>query len=526
MCGIWGYIGKNIDLSTAYKSFNRIQHRGPDVSTFKHINNIGYIGFHRLSIINNTIFGNQPFLNKQLNKKTYSLCNGEIYNHTNLIEHNNKSDCYVIPHLYNLGFNPYELIEGEYAYSILDVNDDNSFNLQLANDHMGIRPLFYAINSNGIGWSSEVKGLLDIFPGEYIKRFLPGHYLNLNNTFSEATPKRYNNIADIKTSIYDYNDAIPLIENTLTKCVDEMIMSDRPIGCLLSGGLDSSVISALVSLKLKESNRQLSTFSVGIENSTDEYYARKVSEHINSKHTHFSFTTQEFLNAIPEVINAIESYDTTSVRASVGQYLVSKKIRETTDIKVLLVGDGSDELTSGYIYSHNAPDNLELHRDSIRLLNNIHLYDGLRADRGIASNGMETRIPFLHKDFVNLYLSIDPKLRNPNYPNIPTEKWLLRKAFQNYLPQEVVWRKKEAFSDGVSGLENSWFMSIKKSLNYEEYYDDLTNIKNPPLTVEAMYYRNIFRKLFPNCDHVIPKYWLPRWSGQTSEPSARVLKNY
>ena len=525
MCGIWGYIGRKIDIRLTSKAFNRIKHRGPDNSVLHSIPNIGLIGFHRLSIINNTHLGNQPFINKNKKSAVYTVCNGEIYNHKKLVHNNIRSDCYAIHHLYNKRLNPYEHIQGEYAYSIIDVKKDNTYNLQLANDHLGIRPLFYAINEQGIGWSSEVKGLLDIFPAEYIKRFPPGSYLNFNRNNNNLTPIPYTNLNN-PIRITNPHEAISKTKHTLINCVKEMMISDRPIGCLLSGGLDSSIISTLVSIELKKKGQRLNTFSVGIEGSTDEYYAKQVAHHIGSKHKHFTFTPQEFLNAIPEVINAIESYDTTTVRASVGQYLVTKKIKETTDIKVLFVGDGSDELCSGYIYSHNAPNDIELHNDAQRLLSQIHTYDVLRADRGVASHGLETRVPFLHKDFVDLILSIAPRLRNPNFSSPPIEKWLLRKAFENYLPYYITWRKKEAFSDGVSSVDNSWYTIIQNSLNHTNFDITLLSLSNPPQTLEAMYYRAIFRELYPRCDHLIPGYWLPKWSGETTEPSARVLTNY
>ena len=528
MCGIWGYIGKNVSTKTALKSFNKIGHRGPDSSVFKKVDSLGYIGFHRLGIIDKSINSNQPFINKIFrdgqNKITYSMCNGEIYNYRNILP-SAKSDCETIPFLHSKGYCIPHYLNGEYAYSVLDVIGDK-FELELGTDHLGIRPLFYAINSNGVGWSSEVKGLLDIFPGEYIKRFQPGHHLKIstNNLYSPSV--QYEDIYNNIQSLTDPEEALSLIERTLSDCVDKMLMSDAPIGCLLSGGLDSSIISALVSLRFKQKGKVLQTFSVGMPGSTDEYYAQLTANHIGSNHTHFKFSEQEFLNAIPKVIESIESYDTTTVRASVGQYLVSKMIRKTTDIKVLLVGDGSDELCSGYLYAHNAPSSASLHKDNMRLLKNIHLFDVLRSDRGISAHGLESRVPFLHKDFLRLYLSIDSKLRHPSYPENPIEKWLLRKAFEKYLPVEVVWRRKEAFSDGVSGVNNSWFGIIKNSIENNNYDDNLLDLPNPPLSTEAMYYRTIFRRLYPDCDHLIPYYWLPKWSGGTTEPSARTLKHY
>lgn len=552
MCGIWGYIGRKAYPSNTYFSaFNNIKHRGPDSSYFKQINNLGFLGFHRLNI-RDSYNGDQPFVIKEPKSTIYSMCNGEIYNYDKLIEDKtlrkkltSKSDCEVIPYL---GSNAYKYIRGEYAYSQVELTN-KSVNIKLATDHLGIRPLFYAFDENGFGWSSEIKGLIDIFRGENIRRFPAYSYLDLSmdfplnfKEFKEPVPVRYGNIepkSNFLEVIKDKDIAIEKIRNTLTKCIRDMIVSDKPIGCLLSGGLDSSIVSAVVASHLKESGKTLNTFSVGIGGSSDEYYARKVAKFIGSNHTHFEFSQEAFLAAIPEVIWFAETWDITTIRASVGQYLVSKKIRETTPIKVLLVGDGSDELCSGYLYSHNAPDSECLHRDNLRLLKQIHYFDVLRADRGIASWGLEARVPFLDRRFVDLYLNINPSLRNPQHwcinDDVATyskqnkgkhiEKALLREAFKDYLPKEVAWRKKEAFSDGVSSNENSWFRIIQDKASKLPLIDKEYN-HCQPFSKESMLYRQYFDNMFPGCERVIPHYWMPQWSGESKEPSARVLEAY
>lgn len=553
MCGIWGYIGRKVYPSEIYYgAFNNIKHRGPDSSYFKQINDVGFLGFHRLNI-RDSYNGDQPFVIKESRSTTFSMCNGEIYNYDKLIENktlrkmlSSKSDCEVIPYL---GTNAYRYIKGEYAYSQVELFD-KSVNIRLATDHLGIRPLFYAIDENGFGWSSEIKGLIDIFSGENIHRFPANSYLDLSLDFplnlkdcEIPTPTCYGDINPVFNSLEVLRDkelVIEKIRDTLTNCVRDMVVSDRPMGCLLSGGLDSSIISAIVASHLRDCGKTLNTFSVGIRGSSDEYYAREVAKFIGSNHTHFEFSQEAFLAAIPEVIWFTETWDITTIRASVGQYLVSKRIKETTPIKVLLVGDGSDELCSGYLYSHNAPDSESLHRDNLRLLKQIHYFDVLRADRGIAGWGLEARVPFLDRRFVDLYLNIDPSLRNPKNwytdNNIATysrqkikgkniEKALLREAFKDYLPMEVVWRKKEAFSDGVSSQDNSWFRIIQNKANkmplVNKEYEHCQ-----PFSKESMLYRQYFDNMFPGCERVIPHYWMPQWSGEFREPSARVLDTY
>jgi len=265
--------------------------------------------------------------------------------------------------------------------------------------------------------------------------------------------------------------------------------------------------------------------------STDERYAKLVAKHIGSNHTHITCTQDEFMNALPAVIRITETYDITTIRASTGQYLISKWIANNTDIKVLLIGDGSDELCSGYLYFHKAPNAIESHNENIRLLEDISYFDILRADRCISNNGLEARVPYLDQRFVNYYLSIDPSLRVP-INNM--EKWLLRESFNttDYLPPEVLWRKKEAFSDAVSSQERSWFNIIQEYVDKKYTLDDLEYVKkrythNIPLSKESLYFRVIFEMYYgKDLDHIIPYYWLPKWCGNTNEPSARTLDFY
>jgi asparagine synthase (glutamine-hydrolysing) len=297
------------------------------------------------------------------------------------------------------------------------------------------------------------------------------------------------------------------------------------LGCLLSGGLDSSIVSAITAKHVKH---VLHTFTIGLEGATDIKYAEMVSKHIKSIHQTFIVTIQDALDAIEEVIYTIESYDCTTVRASVWQYLLGKKIKENTDIKVLLTGEGSDELMSGYMYFHKAPDAYESHRENMRLLEDIHRFDGLRVDRAMSCHGLEVRIPFLDPEFVELYLSLPIDLRMASRG---IEKQLFRDAFKDtdYLPHEVLYRRKEAFSDGTSSLEKSWFEILQEHIgglvSDEEFMNHKYGVEVD--SKEKYYYKKIFEKNFgEKCFGVIPYYWLPKWCGNVMEPSARVLDVY
>jgi len=299
------------------------------------------------------------------------------------------------------------------------------------------------------------------------------------------------------------------LQNAVKKRVVET--TERPVACLLSGGLDSSLVTALVNEHFPKGT--LETYSIGLSGSTDLVYAQKVADYLGTKHTQVVLTEDDFFSAIPEVIRAIESYDVTTVRASVGNYLVSKYISEHSSAKVIFNGDGSDELTGGYLYFHNCPDDVSFDIECKRLLTDIHMYDVLRSDKSISSNGLEPRTAFLDSLFVQEYLSIPVKYRNHSNGDKKVEKCLLREAFEycypQILPKEILWRKKEAFSDGVSSVERSWYSIIKEKLVNEEEY-----------------YKKIFNEAYPQRDYVIPYKWMPRWVTNATDPSARTLKNY
>jgi asparagine synthase (glutamine-hydrolysing) len=345
------------------------------------------------------------------------------------------------------------------------------------------------------------------------------------NTYYDVT----SNLGSLDKYQFDESQLLNFIRTKLTAAVEKRLISDRPVCALLSGGLDSSLVCSIASKLLKEKGIPLYTFSIGIPGSPDNVYAKKVADYIGSTHTVVDITSDDALNALKDVIWSTETFDITTIRASTGQYLVSKYIAENTDFKVVLSGDGSDEVTSGYLENFLAPSLEELHNHAIDRVKNIHFYDVLRADRATSIHGLELRVPFLDVSFVDFYLQIDPKLRQP-VKGEQCEKYLLRKAFTNgYLPDEVLWRQKEAFSDGISSQENSWHSIIQtmcdKLITDEELANNsFENCK--PETKEAFYYRQVFTSMYgSNFSNIIPAFWMPKWSN-TKDPSARSLKVY
>jgi asparagine synthase (glutamine-hydrolysing) len=539
-----------------YKKFNEIKPRGPDRFTLFNLDSINMLlGFHRLSIIDTSHKGDQPFIHVDNNRTVYTCCNGEIYNYIQLIDKHNlnqslkkESDCKVVHELYlKLGLEKLcsELI-GEFAFMIVDINNDSTEGVNnivhIARDPLGVRPLYVSYTDDSLYIGSELKGSPHAPYGStsYIEQVRGGHYASfyINDIKNGLKPdyKCFYSVDDVKVSVGNIDIAKTLINKSLSECVIDRLMADVPIGFLLSGGVDSSLVCGIAANHLKP--QRIRTFSCGLETgSTDEPYAKKVAEHINSIHTHVVFTEKEFIEAIPNIVYTIETYDITSVRASVAQYLICKWIKSNTDIKVLLCGDGSDELTKGYKYNHMAPNAEEAQKDTLRLLKDIIYFDGKRADRGVAGNGIEARIPFLDHRFVNTYLSIEPSLTMPTIyekTGKKLEKWLLRESFResNIIPEEVLFRNKEAFSDGISTVKKSWFETVQDEMNERYKNVDITKLSdiysyNTPPTREALYYREEFERLFgKDAVYVVPYFWLPKWVGNITEPSARVLEAY
>lgn len=540
MCGIWFYVQRNIiksDLQEVLTNkFENIQNRGPNASILLPINDFALLGFHRLSINDLSTNGNQPFIRSTNNKNIYLICNGEIYNSHNLItEHDlfveSKSDCEPIIELYiKYGIQKtLTLLKGVFAGTIIE-HEPKSDTIYVIGfrDRIGVRPLFYSTTIDSLAMCSEIKGLYTT-TDSIVKPFPPGHYLITTIKIPEKTQycppiscnfKSYWSLNQIDQNykFISNDDLYMSIRNKLENSVRIRLLSDRPICCLLSGGLDSSLISALVA---KNSKHKVHTFCIGFEGGTDFKYAKMVADHIGSIHTEIKITKQDALESINKVINICETFDITTIRASVWQYLLCKYISENTNFKVVMMGDGSDELFGGYIYFNKSPNALESHNECIKLLSEIHYFDVLRADRAVSCSGLETRVPFLDSDFIEFYLSIDQSLRfqYDDDGNNKIEKFLLRKSFENtnLLPHDVLWRKKEAFSDGTSSNEDSWFTMVQKYI-LENYGFE-----------EKKYYMYKIEQLYnKDCNNNFIHYWLPNknWVGDIQDPSARVLTHY
>lgn len=571
MCGIWTLILKSPETQplNAYNAFKTIENRGPDRSYYIEHNkphNVK-IGFHRLSIMDPSTKGDQPFVYEYVDVENLKhivsvICNGEIYNYLDVakkcdITLKSGSDCEILGELYiKYGIEKIaEEIRGEFAFVIIDMEEESGHMKFFASrDPFGIRPLYTYIDDHMVNFSSEIKGLVPVYnKSDFDKKCLnalkPGHYMTMtriNNTFSEPIYHKYYTFPEIK-DIVEYSqqtvttDELSLIKakivELLTKSVESRLMSDKPIGFLVSGGVDSSLLAAIANKILRKFGKKARTFSIGMENSTDEKYARMVAEYIGSEHTHIKLDVSKWIDTLKDVVYNVETYDKTTIRASTGQLLAAQIISMTTDIKVLMIGDGSDEICSGYLYFHKAPSAVHAHFENIRLAEEISTYDVKRADEGVSRNGLEARVPYLDVDFVDYYLSINPSLRIPKYSDVTgtiLEKWLLRESFREskLLPEEVLYRKKEAFSDGVSGTEKSWFQIIQEYVNgiySDEYLQESQKIYNhcQPDTKEALYYRELYDAFFgDNCAHLLDKFWLPKWCGNITEPSARVLDVY
>ncbi len=576
MCGIFAMLNnKYSDLKQIKTEFEKGKDRGPEHSKFLDLPSIHcYLGFHRLAINGfNDSNSNQPFFIDGI----YLVCNGEIYNHKEIINTLNitpksKSDCEVIIHLYKkYGIEQtLQLLDGVFAFILIDTNTRHIF---VSRDTYGVRPLFISVLKKArcvtnecemkyytsYAFSSELKQLINITNDSYdqsFKQFEPGclSIFKYEETLRSHSSTCYTDITHIEDLSFSAPNSFP----TLTHCMKEYVLqniynklyfavskrvdnTEREIACLLSGGLDSSLIAALVKQIHKG---DLHTWSIGFQGSDDLKYAQMVADHIGSIHHSIEVSEDEFLFAIPDVINHIESYDTTSVRASVGNWLICKKIKEQSNAKVIFNGDGADEVMGGYLYFHEAPDSIAFDKECRKLLSNIHYFDVLRSDRSISSHGLEARTPFLDRDFVQYYLSISYDLRNHGKNKEP-EKYLIREAIKKFnptlLPSKVLNRTKEAFSDGVSKQTKSWYETIQdyvKETVYPHLYEGhdenyiIQNmnpyVHNKPKTLEQLYYRDIFEKLFPRIgmEKVIPYFWMPNFVKNATDASARTLDVY
>ncbi len=522
----------------------KLRHRGPDWSGIYDDSN-AILSHERLAIVDPTS-GKQPLISPS--GKLVLAANGEIYNHRELrLSYENdykfktKSDCEVILALYEKeGKDFVEKLNGIFAFAIYDTSKNEYF---IARDHIGIIPLYMGWDSEGTFYvSSELKALEGIC--SRIELFPPGHYLYSKEKemikWYKPTWTDYKNVKDNTTSIEDLHDA-------LADAVHRQLMSDVPYGVLLSGGLDSSITSALAkkfaSMRVETNDiqsawwPQLHSFSVGLEGSPDLAAAQEVAKKIGTVHHEIKFTIQEGLDAINEVVYHLETYDITTIRASTPMYLMARAIK-SLGIKMVLSGEGADELFGGYLYFHKAPNSKEFHEETVRKLNKLHQYDCLRANKSLAAWGIEGRVPFLDKEFIEVAMRLNPKDKMINSNRM--EKWVLRKAFEKYLPKSVAWRQKEQFSDGVG---YSWIDTLKDLVEKEVSNDQINNAQQrfpvqTPQNKEEFYYRSIFESHFPSdaaalsvpsvpsvaCSTPIALSWDKAFQNQ-NDPSGRAVAN-
>jgi asparagine synthase (glutamine-hydrolysing) len=586
MCGIFGFISKHEQIDI--KNYNNIleagltiKPRGPERTNTIIMDN-SILMFHRLAIINTSHLADQPFVYEQSetvendnNTTYYVLCNGEIYNYKELcaqysINNTIKNDVDSIFKLFKF-FN-YDFtrlnneLNGEYALTIIKFYKNKPVFIWLSVDNSSVRPMFLNIDNNSVVFSSLLSGIstLNNIDKTKVVRLSGGDMIKIDLVNDSIIKESYLKPVNIlyKPEILKQSSLLGFLKKdttnpkpianenllyniiyTLNNAVKRRLVTDRPLGCLLSGGLDSSLVASIASMYLRYNGMRLRTFTIGMKGGTDIKYAEMVAKHIDSDHTTIYVTEEEALAAIPEIIKTCETYDTTTIRASTFQYLLAKYISQNTDIKVLLNGDGADEAQMGYLYNYYAPSDEAAQDDNVRILREIHLYDGLRVDRNISHWGLEARLPFLDKEFTNLYLSIDPSLKRP-IKGVQMEKQLIRDAYNKhviphtninngssslfeYLPNEVLYRVKEAFSDGVSTTEKSWYKTVQEYIQDNMTVDKNIEYKHmTPTTNETLYYRQEFERLYgSDVVHVIPHYWLPNWTN-TNEPSARTLSVY
>ena len=569
MCGIFALLNNNIPIDFIKNEFEKGKNRGPESSVLRTDFMKMVLGFHRLAINGLNEQSNQPLIINDI----VLICNGEIYNYQYLykqmnIEPTTGSDCEIIIHLYlKYGIEQtLTMLDGVFSFLLYDnrITADLNNRLFVARDPLGVRPLYYLKSNrrnieNSIllyGFASELKCLeqfYNIYPDDScsLNQFKPGTYSTFNlssKACSEWELVKDNQPYFIPSFSYTWfinnNVAPDFINNIYSKVATYLnaavekrcLTTERPIACLLSGGLDSSLITALVNNYYKTHGilTKLETYSIGLAGSEDLKYARTVAEYLGTNHTEIIVTEKEMFDAIPEVIYAIESYDTTTVRASIGNYLLGKYISTHSEAKVIFNGDGSDELFGGYLYMHKCSDDIEFDKETRRLLEDIHLFDVLRSDKSISSHGLEPRTPFLDRNLVNFVLSIPPYFRNHKNTSA-CEKYLLRNSFTHMnfsdfenkllLPMDILFRKKEAFSDGVSGQGRSLYTILQEHITFHLNLEYETIGFSPCIETEKYYYKKIFTSFYPNCTHVLPYFWMPKYTN-AQDPSARTLDLY
>lgn len=522
MCSVMGYCGACADFERFKAGFMKTASRGPDDSRIIDTGK-GILAFHRLAIMELTSSGMQPF---ELDG-SYAVCNGELYGFEKQREILKKkgykfssgSDCEILLPMYReYGADMFSMLDAEFACIIYDGKTGGFI---AARDPIGIRPLYYGYDSRGtVIFASEPKNLVGL--ADKIMPFPPGHY------YMDGEFICYRDIAAVDKICKDDIDSVCRnIHDKLTAAVEKRLVSDAKVGFLLSGGLDSSLVCAIAA---KKSGAPLKTFSIGMsEDAIDLKYARQVADYIGSDHTEVYMTPDEVISSLEIVIEALGSYDITTVRASIGMYLVCRAVHERSDIRVLLTGEISDELF-GYKYTDFAPDADAFQAESQKRVRELHMYDVLRADRCISVNSLEARVPFGDLDFVKYVMSVDPELKLNRYGK---GKYLLRRAFEKggYLPEEILWREKAAFSDAVGHSMVDYLKEYAEKRYTDGEFEKLRRkyTHARPFTKESLLYREIFEKYYSDQGEMIAGFWMPNrnWEGcDVGDPSARVLSNY
>ena len=520
MCSIMGYCGEGASFAAFKEGFDKTISRGPDDSRIIDTKK-GLLGFHRLAIMGLHPEGMQPF---ELDG-SYVVCNGEIYGFEKIKRELSKkysfesdSDCEILLPLYKeYGVDMFKMLDAEFACIIYDADNEEYI---AARDPIGIRPLFYGYDDKGvILFASEAKNLVGLC--DKVMPFPPGHYYRGGEFIC------YNDIAAVDEVIHAPIDEVcKNIHDKLVYGIEKRLVADAKVGFLLSGGLDSSLVCSVAA---KKSDKPIKTFAIGMTgDAIDLKYAKEVADYIGSDHTEVIISKEDVIASLETVISILGTFDITTVRASMGMYLVCKAIHENTDIRVLLTGEISDELF-GYKYTDFAPSADAFQKEAQKRLRELYAYDVLRADRCISVNSLEARVPFGDLDFVKYVMAVDPEMKMNTYNK---GKYLLRKAFEgDYLPYDILYREKAAFSDAVGHSMVDYMKEYAESLYSDEEFEESCKKYTycTPFTKESLLYREIFEKYYPNQAEMIPDFWMPNkeWEGcNVSDPSARVLSNY
>ena len=542
MCSILGFCGDEISRGEVLAALEKTHSRGPDARRLIHVNN-GWLGFNRLSIMGLTNAGMQPFLmrgKETFEPETASLdehtlteesvavvCNGEVYGFRPIKKmlqekgyvFHSDSDCEILTALYQEnGTDMFAMLDAEYALVLYDAEHDEWI---AARDPIGIRPLYYGIHKSGAYvFASEPKNLTELT--DKIYPFPPGHY------FKNGEFICYRDMSDVPEYHNDSMEEIAVnIHDKLMAGVEKRLDSDSPVGFLLSGGLDSSLVCGIAAKLL---DKPLETWAIGMDiDAIDLKYAGEVARYIHSNHHEVIITKQDVIDALEPVIKALGTYDITTIRASIGMYLLCKAIHEQSDIRVIFTGEISDEIF-GYKYTDFAPNAEEFQKEAEKRIRELHMYDVLRADRCISVNSLEARVPFGDLSFVDYCMAIDPEKKMNHYNK---GKYLLRQAFQKdqLIPDSILWREKAAFSDAVGhSLKDDLAEYAEQMYTEEEFEEGIRKYGHArPFTKESLLYREIFEKYYPGQSEMVVDFWMPNksWEGcNVNDPSARVLSNY